>query len=358
MEVKYLEIYDSFLKELSQLNLGSNEIIDILVKESNEKKINNGIQLSLAINTTTNFNYLLNSKIKLFSHKTPDTLQISEALFGKNLSLKKIFNNQSEETKNILWNYIHNIILVINKININDNPKMEENINKLEILINNYESKTLSKSVLDTKTYINKIINNEQLNPTTNDMIDDIVKSFETAFTSGQSNPFQNIIQINEIITNKYKDKIENGEIDLNLIMESLQKSIPGLGDINGLSNILSSFSTESSTKTKETVLMDENFSTADIDQGILDEEKPNMVIGNMLKSVESLSSNFMGNNSNDDSNNTESGPDLSKLMGIFNKLGSLQDANPSDLQNIIENELGLDMNKLTEQMSKVLEKH
>jgi len=362
MEVKYLEIYNSFLKELSQIKLVNDDTIELLLVESDEKKINNGIQLSLAINSTTNFNYLLNSKIKLFSHKNPDTLQISEALFGKKLSLKKIFNNQTEETKNILWNYIHNIILEINKINLstNDDNKIKENISKLEVLIKKYKNTNKSKTPLNTKDYINKIINNDNLNPTTNEMIDDIVKSFETVFKSGESNPFQNIMEINDKITNKYKDKIDNGEINLNEIMESLQKSVPGLGDMNGLSDMLSTFSSSTSGEPKETIIMDENFSTADINQGELESEKPSMVIGNMLKSVESITSNFIDTTASNNSElepNTEKvkAPDISKLMGIFNKLGSLQDAKPDDLQNIIENELGLDMSKITDQMSKML---
>jgi hypothetical protein len=362
MEVKYLQIYNSFLTELTQLKLVTDNTIELLLTDTDEKKINNGLQLSLAINSTTNFNYLLNSKIKLFSHKNPDTLQISESLFGKKLSLKKIFNNQSEDTKNSLWNYIHNIILVINKINLetNDDNKIKENISKLEIVINNYENNNIPKSISNTKSYINKIINNDNLNSSTNEMIDDIVKSFESVFTSGESNPFQNIMEINDKITNKYKDKIDNGEINLNQIMESLQKNIPGIGDMNGLSDMLSTFTSSSTSEPKETVIMDENFSTADINQGELESDKPNMVIGNMLKSVESLTSNFIDTTCNNDSTNqadvvSGSVPDMSKLMGIFNKLGSLQDAKPDELQNIIENELGLDMSKISEQMSKML---
>jgi hypothetical protein len=356
MEVKYLELYNSFLNELSQLNLVNNEVIDNLINETDEKKIKNGTQLVLSIDNAVNFNYLLNSKIKLFSHKNPDTMHISEVLFGKNLSLKKIFNNQSDEVKNQFWFYIHNIVYYISKIHF-DNEKSADYIDKLEVLINT--STVKNKSILDTKKYINKIINNENLNSTTNEMIDDIVKSFENAFSDGTNNPFQNIMQINDVITNKYKDKIDSGEIDLNQIMESLQKSVPGLGDMNGLGDILSSF-TSTNTEPKETVIMDENFSTADINQGTLESDKPNMVIGNVLKTVSSLSSNFIDNTVGDnqesnDENTSNTGPDLSKLMGIFNKLGSLQGSNPEDLQNIFENELGLDMNKLTEQMTKVL---
>ena len=352
MEIEYLEIYNSFLTELSQLNLADTEIIDTLIKDDNTKKFNNGNQLVLAINTTVNFNNLLNSKIKLFSHKNPDTLQISESLFGKNLSLKKVFNNQSDEIKNKLWFYIHKIVLLTYKINLieNNDEKNKDKINKLEILINNYQKESINSSIKDTKSYIDKIINNKNLNESTNEMIDDIVKSFENVFKSGETNPFQNIMQINELITDKYKDKIESGEVDLNQIMESLQKSVPGLGDINGISELLSSFT--ASKEPKETIIMDENFSTADIPQGTLESDKPDLIVNNVLKTVDSLGA---GIKNNGESTNT-SGPDLSKLMGIFNKLGSLQEANPQDIQNIFENDLGLDMNKLTEQMTKVLQ--
>jgi hypothetical protein len=47
--------------------------------------------------------------------------------------------------------------------------------------------------------------------------------------------------------------------------------------------------------------------------------------------------------------------PDMNKLMGLFNKLGQTDD--PSQLNNIFQDELGIDMNKFTQEMGKVLEK-
>jgi hypothetical protein len=38
------------------------------------------------------FDLLIDSKIKLFSHKNPTTEEISESLFGKELCLKNILN--------------------------------------------------------------------------------------------------------------------------------------------------------------------------------------------------------------------------------------------------------------------------
>jgi hypothetical protein len=41
--------------------------------------------------------------------------------------------------------------------------------------------------------------------------------------------------------------------------------------------------------------------------------------------------------------------------MGVFNKLGDIKD--PSQLNNVIQNELGIDINKFSEQISKTLKK-
>jgi hypothetical protein len=182
-------------------------------------------------------------------------------------------------------------------------------------------------------------------------MIDDIIKSFEESFTGGNGNPFQNIMQINELITNKYQDKIENGEIDLNQIMGSLQKTMPNLGDIGGLGSMLSTMT--GTEEPKEKVLMDENFSTASVQLGELPDDKPNMIVGNVLKTVSSLGGMGMGGSTEEGSG----GPDLSKIMGIFSKLGS-EETKPEDLQTIFQNDLGIDMDKLTEQMSKALGKN
>jgi hypothetical protein len=52
---------------------------------------------------------------------------------------------------------------------------------------------------------------------------------------------------------------------------------------------------------------------------------------------------------------NGQNGPDLSKIMGIFNKLGDIKD--PSQLNNVVQNELGIDLNKFSEEISKTLKK-
>ena len=44
-------------------------------------------------------------------------------------------------------------------------------------------------------------------------MIDDIVSSFQDSLEGNSENPFNSILDITKKITEKYQDKIENGEI-------------------------------------------------------------------------------------------------------------------------------------------------
>jgi hypothetical protein len=92
-------------------------------------------------------------------------------------------------------------------------------------------------------------------------MIEDIIKSFEKTLNGGNSNPFQGIMEISQKISSKYQDKISTGEIEIDKIMSSITKTIPGMDEIlkGGLFN-------KSDKKKKETVVIDENFTTANIE--------------------------------------------------------------------------------------------
>ena len=374
--MEYSKIYLSFLNYLKSIIPEYESIINTLLNESNEKQFNRGVKLVSSLNTTTLFNNFIKNKIKVFSHKEKDTLKISESLFGKELTLKKLFNNRDEDMKKTIWVFLHKLVLIIKEFNlINDanNKILKDEIDKLTEVIGKLEVNT---SISNTKECINKIFNTSNLNDTTNNMINDILQSFESAFTNNNGNPFQSIMGINQIITDKYKDKIDNGDIDLTQIMSSLEKNIPGLNNISGITDIFKSLS--GNEENKETVIMDENFSTANVEIGKVNDETSNFTIGNVLKTMDQVGISPLGggittknnnimdifnslkqNNTEDNINNndTTNKLDLEKLFGVFNKL-TTSDGNINDLQNIIQNDLGIDINEIGANLKNIVEKN
>jgi len=327
----------------------NNNIINLVVNESDELKLNRIKKLNNSITSTTNFNYLLKNKIKLFSHKEKDTLSISESLFGSELTLKKIFNYQDENLKLILWTDLKEMLLSYNEFLLttdNTNKSILERIEKLKL--NNLNPTNLNPTNLNPKEGINKILNTANMNETTNDMINDIFGSFENSLNSTSGNPFNNILNISQEITSKYKDKIENGDINL----EDLLKNVTNLPGMENISGILNTLTKQMAPKNEpiETVVIDENFSTAIVPMGNNTEPVNNLDLTALLKTMNSLGSMGFGNSNADGSN-----LDMTKMMGLFNKLGTIND--PSELNNIFEKELGMDMTKFTQEISNVLEK-
>ena len=186
------------------------------------------------------------------------------------------------------------------------------------------------------------------MNETTNDMINDIFGSFENSLNSTSGNPFNNILNISQEITSKYKDKIENGDINL----EDLLKNVTNLPGMENISGILNTLTKQMAPKNEpiETVVIDENFSTAIVPMGNNTEPVNNLDLTALLKTMNSLGSMGFGNSNADGLN-----LDMTKMMGLFNKLGTIND--PSELNNIFEKELGMDMTKFTQEISNVLEK-
>lgn len=328
-------LFNNFITHISQL-FPENKVLEKINNESDEVKLARVKKLNDSINTTTNLNYLLKNKIKLFSHKEKDTLKISESLFGSDLSLKKIFNNQEETIKLVLWKDIKNLLLAYNEEllqNDSTNKSLLEKISKL---------KDNTSPVFNPKDSINKILNTSNLNDTTNSMINDIFGSFEN---SG-NNPFANIMEIGQVITEKYKDDIESGKINLDDLLKNMTQ-LPGMENIGNMVDMLTK-QMGSTTEPAEKVVIDENFSTSIVPQGENKDNESGMNVGSLLKTMDSL-----GGLGNPLLGGQE--PDMNKLMGLFSKLRQTED--PSQLNNIFQNELGIDMNKFTQEMGKVLEK-
>jgi hypothetical protein len=331
--------FSNLISHISQL-FPDNKVLDQVSIESDELKFARVKKLNDSINTTTNLNYLLKNKIKLFSHKEKDTLKISESLFGSNLSLKKIFNNQEETIKLVLWKDIRNLLLAYNEELLqNDltNKNLLEKISKLK----------QPSHMLNPKDSINKILNTSNLNDTTNSMINDIFGSFENSINNSGNNPFANIMEIGQVITEKYKDDIESGKINLDDLLKNMTQ-LPGMENMGNMVDMITKQMGAASSEPTEKVVIDENFSTSIVPQGENKDNETGMNVASLLKTMDSL-----GGLSNPLLNGQE--PDMNKLMGLFSKLGQTED--PSQLNNIFQDELGIDMNKFTQEMGKVLEK-
>ena len=195
-----------------------------------------------------------------------------------------------------------------------------QNNERIAILTQNVENykKDLSSKV---KNDILKI----DVNNTTNNMIDDIVGSFQNIIQN-KANPFDNIMNITNMISDKYKDQLTNGEIQLDKIIGGIDGVIPGLMK-----------SATAKKEEKEPVIIDENFSTATVDIGKEQESKNNNNISNMMKMI----------------------PNMSGLANMVNRINTAE--NDDDLLNIkkdmdtfLEKDLKVDMSQFNETMSKL----
>ena len=303
-----------------------NELLDIcgnILKQpiNNISELDNKIKYSKMLNFHISLKdekiFLLfsKSKIKVFSAKTDETHHVSSSLFNDILSLKHVFNNQIDSIKSQLWEKLFVLYITI------DGTLIIGNTVRVEILTKNIESykNDLSNKV---KNDILKI----DVNNTTNSMIDDIVGSFQNIIHN-KANPFDNIMNITNMISDKYKDQLQNGEIQLDKIIGGIDGVIPGL---------MKNANTKK--EIAEQVIIDDNFSTADVDVGKEEESKNN--IGNMMKMI----------------------PNMTGLVNMVNRINTAE--NDDDLINIkkdmdtfLEKDLKVDMTQFNETMSQIEKK-
>jgi hypothetical protein len=335
------------VKEIISSNELNNNIInitDIILNLHENEKLNIIKNFNDSISSETNFNYLLKKKIKLFSHKNNDTLNISESIFGSKLSLKKIFNNQEETIKLALWKDLHNILLNYNEYLLENNiydsesskSKILKKINKLntceielntcdnELNTNNNTNNTNNTQQEQIKKNLNKMLNTENLNDTTNNMINDIFTSFQNPQnTQNNNNPFANIFELSKTISEKYQDKIETGEINLDDLLKNMSK-LPGMESISSVVEKISSSVVEQS-NTSEKVVIDENYSTANIDIGKNNDNSllSSINIGTMLKGMETMGINPLNGKKTNNSNNSI---DMSSMMDLLHNNDGIKD--------------------------------
>lgn len=340
--------FNDFISHLQEMFIESDTLINI-VNEPTDKKLERLDKFNKSISSITNFNYLLKNKIKLFSHKDKDTQSISESLFGSELTLKKIFNNQDEIVKSLFWSDLQNLLLIYNEyllVNDPNNDKIQERINKIK-------DNLQSKAIESTKQNISNLLNTSKLNSSTNNLLEDIFSNFEQGIKN-EDNPLTNIVDISKKITEKYQSQIENGDINLNDILANM-KNLPGMEKVGNIMNMFGNMPGINPTN-NEPVIIDENFSTAVIETGKVPENDMNLNIGSLLQGMNSLSDtgllngpmnelggikDMLGNLGNLNLENLN----LDKLMGVFNKVNNID--NKEEMENIFKDELGVDVSKI-----------
>ena len=352
---KFIEEYNSFLNQLETIveEAPNKDIINTLKKECETDKLTRGMVFYNTLKDDSIFELFCKSKIKIFSSKDKETSLLSNSLFGEQLPLKKLINNQDQKTKDIIWKYLHLFYFLLESNNKNRSTR------KSKI------SKILKENNSSTKENLTDDVKNELLdvdvNDDTNNMIDDIVKSFEKTLSGNSANPFESIMEITQKITEKYNDKIESGDIELDKLMDSIQKSIPGMpnlmgeGGEGGMAGLGAMFGGQK--KPVEKVIIDDSFSTDNVELGDKDKkEGSGMNLTNMLNMMNSM-------NKGAGEGGGDSG--MPNMGGIFSMLGKLDNINneedaeklKEEMDSYLEKELGVDVSKLNQQLSDAQEK-
>jgi len=375
---KYLSNYNNFIAQLKVIFSGdeTQTKLNELENMPDEQKVVRGIIFSEAI-LDEHFTDFVKSKIRVFSHKSPDTQKISESLFGQDFCLKNLLNNQPDEVKTIIWNNLHNILLVAELLK----PEADRKVSRITTL-----SKMLFKNDAEdlngceqTQTKHSNASSNAknklkdmlgvEVNDETTGMIDDIVSSFEGILTGASgsgANPFAGIMEVSQKISVKYADKINKGEIELDKLMQSISKKVPGMESMLG--GMMGGVSGEKA-KPKEKIIIDENFSTADIAVGMnKEEDKPSINIGNVLKMADQFGV-IPGGKQSDSTMPDLSAlgalpgmgdiPNLGKVMEIMQKLEKTEtqeeaDALKQEMDMFLQKELGVDVDKLNKDLESV----
>jgi len=328
----YLKEFNDFLNQL-HLMFENNEntitelnIINNIMKEEDEKKVLRGKQFHKCLDDNDLFDLFLNMKVNSFSSKNDKSNSLSNSLLGEDLPLKKLVNKQTEKTRDIIWNYLH-AFYILNQKQLNESKLDVDDKNRINLLLEKSTKLTSMVNILNTskdesvKRKSPDEVLGIDLNPSTNLMINDIISSFEKNIsTNDNQNPMESIFSITNEIASKYTDKIESGEIELDSILNSMKDKLPGLD------KIASNFGLDknSSEPKKEVTIIDENFTT---DQVNLGQEKSNdngLNLANGLKMLNTMNSG-----------NSEMGEMLSGLIG-----GADMEKMMSSLQNNIISEM------------------
>jgi hypothetical protein len=306
-----INIYNEFLETTN--NLTDNDISSLTNNNVNDH-LNSFYQ---SLSNDDLFSVFTMAKIKLFSAKTEETHRVSTSLFGEELTLKQIFNNQSDIIKNKLWELLFNLYIQLERINNNNADRIA--------LLKDSLKKMRSNTSNSVKNDIFKNVLNADVNNTTSNMLDDIIGSFQDV-VSNKGNPFESIMGITEMITSKYGNMIENGEVEIDKILGGMGGLLTkGMNGMTGMGE----------EKKEEPVIINDEFSTADVDVGKEEDKKA----GGMF--------NF--------ANFAKFAP-LAEMVTKINAVKNEDDINAlkKDMDNFMEKELKVDMSQYKGNMEKL----
>jgi len=355
----YLSYYNNFIEILLKIFNDdiTNKILLDIQNISDNQKIKNGLAFNKSI-SNLNFRNFIESKIKLVSHKNEDTLIISQSLFNNKLYLKDILNNQTTEIKKIIWLNLHTIYLAIellkpeisNYLDLTNTFDLEQNkqqILQLEQLLSQDDVKPTNPETKTIQHLLNVEVNNQ-----TNEMLDDIVGSFQNIL--GSSNPMAGILDVSKKISLKYSDKINNGDIELEKLMTSIGSKVPGIGEM------MKMMPTDKATKKPEIqYVMDENFSTSSVPVGDVDDDSKKFDLGNMLKMADNIGV-IPGGKQTDGIANIPGMEHLQTLLGFVKKIDGSNDSDnindvKQEMDSYFQNNLGIDINQFNDDIKKIV---
>jgi len=285
--------------------------------------------------------YLLfvNNKIKVFSSKEEETNKLSSSIFGDNLLLKNIFNNQDEMNKLILWDGLLNLYYTIEKNNQNRKEILDDLTDKF------------NQIKIKLSEHVKEQIIPDDVNDTTTNMVSDIIGSFQD-LVSDNKNPFENIMGITTKISEKYYKDIEDGNIEVDKLLQNMPfpgkkngmnmkdmmngdmmknmgdmvgnmmggEAGGGIGDMvgnmmggeagGGIGDMMKGMMGKK--EEKEPTIIDDNFSTSDVNLGEdeLEKKKGKGMIGNMMNMANNIP-------------NMDGMPGLGELGGMMKDLTS-----------------------------------
>jgi hypothetical protein len=393
---KYLHQFNSFIKDLKKLfvnksindndnNSDNDNINDIIIEYelnlieelSDNEKIERGMLFNNLLSDEL-FNLFIKSKIKIFSHKSENTKDLAQSLFGNKLTLKNLLNNQSNDIKNIIWKNLHNLYIIIEFMK----PYENQNAERISIINKqlNIDINKLNFNKDDIKTKLTDILNID-INDTTYELIDDIINSFDNVLSNNSNtNILSGIMETSQNISKKYVEQIEKGDIQLDKILENIFNKIPGID------KIMPSFINNNTNPNEDKIIIDNNFSTANIDSLKIEnkDSNTNLKFGNILKMADKLGvlSNSLNNdNDNDNESNNDNLNDnmsnifnnlfngisknknipefnnINKMINIIKKIDNLDsqdDMNTikNEMENFLQSDMGINLSQLNEKFN------
>jgi hypothetical protein len=252
---KTVKNFNKLLSNTKSLFKNNKEVVELNI---NDVDMLSNLELFVnELNNMDDFKLFINKKDKLFTKKK----KLALSLF-KVISLKKILTHNIKFT-DIFWKYLHIIYISYCKYNNSNNDKV--------LLLNN--------KMTEKKDIIKELGLN--VNATTSNLINDITSELQNV----KGNPFDSILNIAENISKKYTDKVKNGEVEADKILNSFSDKF-NLGDMD-FSKMFNNIVPKKEEK-KEQVVIDENFNTDMVKQGNLD-DKPNANLGKMLNLINNM---------------------------------------------------------------------